>query len=452
MLGHGKRGPSPRDCPPHVSLHGGNGSLGDSPHAGTVPRAGVVAMAGSESGYILPTVVIMLLVLTTMVWAMSTVMLTGTITQFDRRDQDAAVRAALSARAALLNHAREIDRAAAVPGAWRAAAAAGGLNFDSQIGEARVTTSLVDPGGNFTDNRWETAVFVCTATVRNASYSFRQVLAPAVPDALMNAVFSAGVVEMKGTLLIHGNAHSNDFFRNDKRLIGDATAVNGIEAIVTGDSDPAAAPVPSPIPDPSWYLAVGTVLPYQDKYEKILLSPTKNPFGAPNPYGVYIIDPPSPERIEFKNMRVVGTLVVLNMYDQDLQLKEGFLLERYRPEQMALLVVGDEKTLVKFEFEKELKEEDAGNMNPPGVPHPWPNGTVDVDDVDEYPARIYGDVYSPGEVEIRDDKFTMWGSLSAIGKTKLKGHVGWISERQFTPLIGMEGYGLIVLEETYEDL
>ena len=64
------------------------------------------------------------------------------------------------------------------------------------------------------------------------------------------------------------------------------------------------------------YLAIGTVIPYAslDSGGKILnrfLTADHNPYGTPNPLGVYVIDCGG-QKIEIENSVIVGTIVLIN--------------------------------------------------------------------------------------------------------------------------------------------
>ncbi|MGB2822253.1 MAG: hypothetical protein WBF17_14810 [Phycisphaerae bacterium] len=117
-----------------------------------------------------------------------------------------------------------------------------------------------------------------------------------------------------------------------------------------------------------------------------VLAPELNPWGAPNPRGIYYIDAPG-KSVTITNSRIYGTLVVRC---RQLFLAGNVLLHNSRGDQPALIVDGDLVTL-NFSGTTHLREGSANpNFNPRGAPY---KGAVDADTSDTYPSEIQGLVH-----------------------------------------------------------
>ncbi|MEK8022592.1 MAG: hypothetical protein AAB229_02180 [Candidatus Hydrogenedentota bacterium] len=417
----------------------------------------------------------MMLVFSALAVSMSTSVVSGNIVQTDRKDEDSARRYALAAREMILRRARADDEASG-SGSWRARAQAGAYNIsDSPIGYGILSTNLKDPGGNFTDRSWETAVLSCTGVAGRAVYSFTEIVSPAPAEATKHVLFSAEDISVDAYTLSHGSAFANRNIKGNKTFNGDGYASGAITAKVLGESLAGVDEIQVPSGDSSWYMAVGTVIPYQSEYKNMLFSPTSNPFGAANPFGVYIISPATGD-VTINNCRIVGTLVYAKAKDRKVSFKGGILMEAASPVQLVLLVMGD-KPKIEFNGKNELNEAMKPiNFNPPGTPYPYneqlsevltplqnfnppgtpdPNFGVGVSNgnmTDKFQSHINGYIWCNGEIKARNSLLRLRGGLGCGKKLSVRGYVGWNSMRQFLPLMGMEGYGLVLFPGTFRKM
>jgi hypothetical protein len=124
--------------------------------------------------------------------------------------------------------------------------------------------------------------------------------------------------------------------------------------------------------------------------EKIVLSPGYNPYGATNPKGIYVINCGGAP-ILIKNVRIVGTLVLLNAGASSL-MNNSVNWEPAVANLPALMVQGS----IALTYNMATLGESAGvNFNPPGAPY---LGVADTDTGDTYPSRINGLVYISGNM------------------------------------------------------
>ncbi|QDT69050.1 hypothetical protein MalM25_19760 [Planctomycetes bacterium MalM25] len=130
-----------------------------------------------------------------------------------------------------------------------------------------------------------------------------------------------------------------------------------------------------------------------------------NPFGEANPHGVYWIDCEG-HSVRLKNLRVHGTLVLLN--SPDAYIENTVLMQAEAANYPVLMIEGGLRIdLNRFLVGRVLPEGLLFNYNPPGAPY---EGVSDYDAIDFYPARLDGIVYATGVIEISDSS-TVGGCL-----------------------------------------
>lgn len=169
--------------------------------------------------------------------------------------------------------------------------------------------------------------------------------------------------------------------------------------------------VPSAIhdlPDPltvfDYYVAEGTLIPngpLDDGFgglslSDIVLSPSSNPYGSPNPDGIYVINAAG-KSLSIQTLRVVGTLVVINGGTgfNDTTIKKEVSFEPAYSNYPSLMVDGDLEITIN---DGSLSESDnATNFNPAGTP--W-QGNTDTDQSDSYPSRMAGVIYCSSNILI----------------------------------------------------
>jgi hypothetical protein len=170
----------------------------------------------------------------------------------------------------------------------------------------------------------------------------------------------------------------------------------------------------------SYYTSHGTAISYASlpnggTLQQCLLSPNSNPFGSqPDPQGIYVIDCGG-QNITIQNVRVVGTLVLLNTSNSSII--QGSV-------NMAPVVNGFPALLVNGSIQigftsAPLAETTAGNLNPPGTPY---NGVSNTTASDSYPSIIQGLVYVSGNVSLTSGaSATFKGNLITAGTLSVQG-------------------------------
>ena len=147
------------------------------------------------------------------------------------------------------------------------------------------------------------------------------------------------------------------------------------------------------------------------KLDKLLLSPAANPYGATHSEGIYVIDCQG-QNIEINRIRVVGTLVLLNV-GVNSGIDDPVYMEPAVANYPTLLVQGhfslDMAGLLGIEALSEFTAQ--ANFNPEGTPY---QGVVDNDFDDNYPSKIIGLVYISQSLDVKDDS-TVEGCLVVDG-------------------------------------
>ena len=124
--------------------------------------------------------------------------------------------------------------------------------------------------------------------------------------------------------------------------------------------------------------------------QNVLLSPSSNPYGSTNPYGIYVIEP-GVGRLTVSNVRVVGTLIILDSASDRVIIGGGVLMQPAFDWMPSLLVRGDASFMGTNTGPSESVAN--ANFNPTHTPF---NFEHDDDRVDTFPGRIEGVSYVSG--------------------------------------------------------
>lgn len=161
------------------------------------------------------------------------------------------------------------------------------------------------------------------------------------------------------------------------------------------------------------YSSSGTRITYASRFEKFLLSPTSNPFGTPNPRGIYYIDCGG-KNIEIRKARIIGTLVLLNTGSGS-KITDTVLLQSPTPTLPALICAGPLSLEMTDDMLSEASE--GTNFNPTGAAY---LGFTDSDQTDLYPSRIDGLVFITGACTVKN-ALNIVGGLYVAGSFLLDG-------------------------------
>jgi hypothetical protein len=195
---------------------------------------------------------------------------------------------------------------------------------------------------------------------------------------------------------------NNNVVASSSEIYADVEAVNTISGGAYGGNRTVGI-TPRTMPDSTVfdsYLSDGTVIdmvniPASHMVPTIsgeLISPLRNPYGAANALGIYVINCAG-QNIVIADSRIVGTLVLVNPGSGS-EVQGSVTWEPAVANYPALLVSG----AMRFSFVKTALSEAAigRNLNPTGTPF---EGVENADMLDTYPSRIKGLVYVSGDAE-----------------------------------------------------
>jgi Tfp pilus assembly protein PilX len=290
---------------------------------------------------------------------------------------------------------------------WRTAF--NGVTTTQSLGRGTFQWSLADESdGDLTDEDSDPVVLLASATVNRASYSLKVDLAMTALalEALSTCVTVAQKVDVKNgdSLTITGAPLScNDDVKNSGTIYGDVhagriTAHGTIEGTVVNPA-PAKALPDSGVFDS--YVALATTISPGGgkdlKIEEVVLSPTSNPWGAPNADGVYYIDTGNKDLI-IKKARIYGTLVIRSG-SRKVKLEDVVFLKNYREDYPALIVDGNVEMKYKSATKVLSESECDTNFNPLGTPY---DDEWDADESDTYPNEVQGLVHVTGDLKMKE--------------------------------------------------
>ncbi|MBN2129399.1 MAG: hypothetical protein JW741_07875 [Sedimentisphaerales bacterium] len=289
---------------------------------------------------------------------------------------------------------------------WRTVWSNGAWLSDKPLGDATFTLQGVDPHDNdLTDSNYEPVVLTGIGTKGIARHKTQVTLVPVVRplEALNTCVHAGGNLQVKGgdrIIAVGAPVSTNGILDNDEIIDGDAEA-GSIDSMVTITGT---LTVPAPakaLPDPgvfSDYASRATAIPGITTIDKMVLTPTSNPWGASDPNGLYFIDTGGND-ITIKDSRIHGTLVIRAGDNKKIIIDNAVFMQSYRSDYPVLIVDGNLE-IRNNSCDYPLSETSCGtNFNPIGAPY---DGDSDDDILDEYPNEIRGLIHTTGTLTLFD--------------------------------------------------
>ncbi|MGQ9574698.1 MAG: hypothetical protein ACUVUC_05225 [Thermoguttaceae bacterium] len=287
--------------------------------------------------------------------------------------------------------------------AWRTNRTTGLWASEQPLGSGSFTLEVTDPVDGDLANRPHDPVIFKATGIKGSCRQMLEVTLSAAPQALPALSFA---LHTGGQLhILAGNrlaidpatVSTNGSLRNDGMIQGNVEA-SSASAIGTVTGSVVLNAPPKVFPDPSvidLYANLATQINPGNLMERQVLGPERNPWGTPNPEGVYVIRTSSD--LTIKKTRIWGTLVVI-CPGKKVVLDEEVLLQPYRTDYPTLVVQGD----AVFQYtglSAPLSEPMAGvNFNPADAPY---EGESDEDIADLYPNQIEGLVHVTGKLQIK---------------------------------------------------
>lgn len=159
------------------------------------------------------------------------------------------------------------------------------------------------------------------------------------------------------------------------------------------------------------FKSIATTIPDTGDWDKVLLTPNHNPFGATNSDGLYYLDAGGGE-LSISNARIVGTLVIeFSNANKKLNIKNSVHIAPFRTDYPTIITNGN----IEIDLDSvgaPLSEASLGmNFNPAGAPY---QGVTDTDQTDTYPNTLIGLIHTRSYATIKGS-MQMSGCLIAEG-------------------------------------
>lgn len=247
-------------------------------------------------------------------------------------------------------------------------------------------------------------------------YSVRDVYQSNVSTTNLGPFASAGKFTVAGTL--YGNVEGNPVTLSGGSISGTTTSPGPIRTM------PAAS---------VWntYVSKARVIPYESfsysddivrKMYRAVLGATVNPFGLPDPDGVYLVQVPAGKTLLIDTSRIHATLLIELNANSSFQINGPCLWDPPLGWNYPAMIVKSTTTatVVLRSSSSALKEKNLPtfNANPVGEPY---DGVADADMLDEYLPKCRGLFHIIGtNVTTEIDKLDVNGVLLAEGPVTLK--------------------------------
>ncbi len=289
---------------------------------------------------------------------------------------------------------------------WRTSRGEGFWTVNQPIGQGSFTLEANDLGSNgLLESSADTDSVLLTGIGMqgDARYKLQVTLTAEVPPlTCLEVALHAGVgIQNENSTTVQSNQiiSANDWFENlgsNVNVYADVEAVNsiiGAGGIFHGSTTTGI--IPRSMPDSTvfdYYIANGTAIPYSSipggQMEKVVLSPTNNPYGAGlNSEGIYVVNCASND-LTIKDCRIEGTLVLLNL--NNFWIQSAVHIAPAVVNYPSLMIQGSPAILIELNPSPLSEAAISTNLNPPSAPY---QGVWDTDFVDSYPTRIEGLVY-----------------------------------------------------------
>ena len=309
---------------------------------------------------------------------------------------------------------------------WRSMLVNGIWLQDIPVDNATYTVTGIDPDdGSLIVGDEFIVELTCTAKI-NLTQQTLSVLTQNHPSELLKyAVAAGGLLKIGNNAVINGDASTNDQIDKsaDSIIVGNAEAVgiidkqDNINGIIAPGSDSKSFPDDQAIID--YYLNHATPIPFIDKIDNVLLTPTINPLGPANPDGIYSINCAN-EKIEFNNCRIIATIILINPKN-DSFIGEAINWQPARPHLPALIIDGFIEIKPNKDF---IEEADVKvDLNLPQEPGFGSIAAV-------YPNIITGTIFSRGDLKISNDT-NILGPVIVTGILEIKDNTIITADSQF---------------------
>jgi hypothetical protein len=297
---------------------------------------------------------------------------------------------------------------------WRNLLTSGPWMQNISNGNATYTVTGIDMVDGQLNNGINAVQLACTTTVNGVHRTLTVETEQPPLDSLRFAITAGQSIIMTNKSVINGDVASNanidnsdasTFINGNVEVVTSINLTENISGSITTGIEPKTFPYSPSLLE--YYASQATPIMYQDTLQEILLSPSTNPFGTTNPYGLYMINCGG-NQITIRDCRIVGTLILINPSSDSL-IKDGINMQPARADYPALIIEGDMNILPS----KDLNEADSNiDFSLPGE-----SGIGSI--TNTYPSLIQGAIYCNGNL-ILDQTCDIFGTVIATGAVEMR--------------------------------
>jgi hypothetical protein len=314
--------------------------------------------------------------------------------------------------------------AAASPTTWRNSYTSRQTAFTQTMGRGTFSWALKDEAdGNLSEDYLRPFRIYGIGVVGSVTriYSVQVIPGGSPLDVLRTTLHSNSTVNLTGNAqAVNGPISSN----STVSLSGNVTGA--IEALSTSGMAQGSPAITAPAPAKTMpsvtifndLLQSATAINYSSltggNMQNCLLSATSNPYGAPNPNGIYYITLPGNKNITITNCRIVGTLLISAPNKDNINIQGPVEWEPAAGGYPILVVSGSACQVTLSGNPTWLSETQANvNFNPPGTPY---LGQTNSNLLDDYPPQYRGIIHIMGGVSSTvslNANAYIWGTVIA---------------------------------------
>ncbi|MBN1765058.1 MAG: hypothetical protein JW860_07365 [Sedimentisphaerales bacterium] len=287
---------------------------------------------------------------------------------------------------------------------WRQLLNSGTWLNDIPVDNATYTVTGIDPvDGVLVNYNSDPVQLTFTASLDGIDRTVTVETIPCPLEILDYTIACEGDVVIKNHVQINGDVYAGgeiDKSGSDTWIFGNAEAgdevdeTRNISGVIVNNAE--AKTFPTNLKIRQYYIDHATEVPYQELIEYMLITPTFNPLGDPNPDGLYYMNTGTENNLIIKNCRIIGTLVVTTQTQLNVKIEVAVNWQPARPDYPVLIVLGSDSYI---EIKIEGPVEETANNQDLSLPDEPGSGTA----FDIYESKITGLIYCENEIKIKKD-------------------------------------------------
>lgn len=338
---------------------------------------------------------------------------------------------------------------------WRSTLTSGNWKANQPLGRGTFSLDGVDPiDANLADSKTEPVELTGTGRVGAAQFIVKATAtAVARPlDALSRALTCNGnLAVLSGATFTSTTAalHTNAQLINSGTIranieVGSVQTLGTVVGTVTTGATALEMPDPGVF---AMYQSLATTIAYPGTtFDRVVLAPGLNPWGATNVDGVYFIDAGS-NNLTIKRSRILGTLLVKCGTSKKLIIDDPMFMQPYRADYPVLIAdcaveINLTSAVVVLSESVQLT-----NYNPTVAVY---LGIGDIDLLDTYPNEIQGLVHAKRDLKL-DQSTRIRGSVICEGAvTASSAEIIYTSSLLTTPPMGYSSYPMAISPGSWE--